>query len=70
MEVARALAEDLEVLERAMYAELGDPPSVRRKRPDEIARDQVVSGQAQPCAPASSAPCAPTPTARSRRARW
>ena len=43
LEQARALHEDLEVLERAMYVELGDPATQRLKRVDAIARDQVVS---------------------------
>jgi len=43
LEQARALHEDLEILERAMYRELGDPNNQRLKRVDTIARDQVVS---------------------------
>ena len=41
LERARSLHEELEVLERSMYTELGDPSSVRLKRQDQIARDQV-----------------------------
>ena len=36
--------EDLEVLERAMYRELGDPSAGKLKRADQIARDQVRPG--------------------------
>ena len=43
LEVTRALHEELELLEKAMYTELGDPSTARLKRPDEIARDQVVA---------------------------
>ena len=43
LEQTRALHEDLEVLEQAMYKELGDPSTVRMRRADEIARDQVVA---------------------------
>ena len=32
---------DIEVLEGAMYKELGDPSTAKLKRPDQIARDQV-----------------------------
>jgi splicing factor 3A subunit 3 len=43
LEQARALHEDLEILERSMYRELGDPATQRLKRVDTIARDQVVA---------------------------
>ena len=43
LERARSLHEELEILERAMFTELGDPAAVKLKRPDQIARDQVVA---------------------------
>jgi len=43
LEQTRSLHEDLEVLERAMTKELGDPSTAKLKRPDQIARDQVVA---------------------------
>jgi len=43
LEQTRSLHEDLEVLEKAMYKELGNPEAARYKRADEIARDQVVA---------------------------
>jgi len=43
LERSRGLHEDLEVLERAMYRELGDPSTIKLKRTDQIARDQVVA---------------------------
>ncbi|KAL3898355.1 MAG: hypothetical protein SGPRY_012857 [Prymnesium sp.] len=43
LERARTLHEELEVLERTMYSELGDPASSKLKRADEVARDQVVA---------------------------
>ncbi|KAL1498662.1 hypothetical protein AB1Y20_013975 [Prymnesium parvum] len=43
LERARTLHEELELLERAMYTELGDPAAARLKRADEVARDQVVA---------------------------
>jgi splicing factor 3A subunit 3 len=43
VERTRSLHEELEILERAMYTELGDPSTVKLKRPDQIARDQVVA---------------------------
>ena len=43
IEQSRALHEDLEILETAMYRELGEASSSKLTRPDEIARDQVVS---------------------------
>ena len=43
LEQTRALHEDLEVLEKAMYKELGDPSTAKLRRADEIARDQVVA---------------------------
>lgn len=43
LEQTRSLHEDLEVLERAMYRELGDPSTAKLRRADEIARDQVVA---------------------------
>eukprot|EP00965_Chrysotila_dentata_P253945 6211529-Pleurochrysis_carterae.AAC.1 len=42
LEQTRVLHEELEVLERAMMQELGDPSNARLKRVDEIARDQVL----------------------------
>jgi hypothetical protein len=44
LERGRGLHEDLEVLERAMYRELGDPSAGKLKRADQIARDQVRPG--------------------------
>ena len=44
LERSRGLHEDLEVLERAMYRELGDPSAGKLKRADQIARDQVRPG--------------------------
>lgn len=41
LEQTRSLHEELEVLERAMYKELGDPSTAKLKRADEVARDQV-----------------------------
>ena len=41
LEQARSLHEDMELLERAMYSELGDPANANLKRVDAIARDQV-----------------------------
>ena len=43
LEQSRALHEDLELLERAMYRELGDPSTAKMRRADEIARDQLVA---------------------------
>jgi len=43
LEQARNLHEDLEILEKAMYRELGDPATAHLKRVDEVARDQVVA---------------------------
>jgi len=43
LEQARSLHEDLEVLEKAMYKELGDVSTATKRRADEIARDQVVA---------------------------
>ena len=43
LERSRALHEDLEVLEKVMSRELGDAANTGLKRPDEIARDQVVA---------------------------
>jgi len=43
LELGRTAHEELEVLERAMHIELGDPNCSKMKRVDEIARDQVVS---------------------------
>ena len=43
LERARGLHEDLELLEKAMTKELGDPANEKLKRADEVARDQVVA---------------------------
>ena len=43
LEQTRALHEDLEVFEKAMYKELGNPSLTKMRRADEIARDQVVA---------------------------
>lgn len=43
LEQTRSLHEDMELLERAMFQELGDPASANLKRVDTIARDQVVA---------------------------
>ena len=43
LEQARSLHEDMDLLERAMYSELGDPANANLKRVAAIARDQVVS---------------------------
>ena len=43
LEQTRSLHEDIEVVERAMYQELGDPANSKLKRVDTVARDQVVS---------------------------
>ena len=48
LEQARSLHEELEVLERAMYKELGDPSTTKLKRADEVARDQVWE-HCKPC---------------------
>ena len=43
LEQTRALHEDIEILEKTMYGELGDASATKLKRADEVARDQVVS---------------------------
>ena len=43
LEQTRALHEDIEILEKAMYSELGDVSGTKLKRADEVARDQVVA---------------------------
>jgi len=43
LEQARALHEDIEIIERAVYTELGDPSGTKLKRVEEIARDQVAA---------------------------
>ena len=43
LELTRTLHEELETLERAMYKELGDPSTAKLKKPDQVARDQVVA---------------------------
>ena len=43
LEQTRALHEDIEILEKTMYGELGDASATKLKRADEVARDQVVA---------------------------
>ena len=43
LEQARALHEDIEIIERAVYTELGDPSATKLKRVEEIARDQAAA---------------------------
>mmetsp|Transcript_9869 Transcript_9869/g.19951 ORF Transcript_9869/g.19951 Transcript_9869/m.19951 type:complete len:530 (+) Transcript_9869:90-1679(+) len=43
LEQTRALHEDIEILEKTMYSELGDASATKLKRADEVARDQVVA---------------------------
>jgi len=43
LEQTRALHEDIEILEKTMYGELGDVAAAKLKRADEVARDQVVA---------------------------
>ena len=50
VEQSRALHEDLEILEQAMYRELGDASTMKLKRADEIARDQVAHEPPSLCA--------------------
>ena len=45
LERARSLHEDIEVLEGAMYKELGDPSTTKLKRADQIAREQVSAAR-------------------------
>jgi len=43
LEQSRLLHEDIEILEKTMYTELGDASGAKLKRPEEVARDQVVA---------------------------
>ena len=64
LERTRGMHEDLEVLERAMYRELGDPSTAKLKRPDQIARDQVRGSPLYSRAPCVRSRCMPERFAR------
>ena len=63
LERTRMLHEEVEVIERAMYQELGDPATAKLKRVDAVARDQVDPSPRtrRPSVPAPPRPRRPLP---------